>query len=382
VSNRALGPLKTLLLTTAFDRGGAERILVQYATRLPREKYCVSAAALQGRSGAIAAELNREGIPTLDLRMTAKGDFRVIGNLRRLLLRERIQLLVSFMFHSNLLARLVGWQCGVPIRVSTEHIMSWEHLGRRTLNRWTLPLATHVITVSRAVGVYASREFAIPPARLTVIPNGVDTARFHPMIRVAHGCRCIIGCTARLHVKNDHATLLRAFSYLASSRDDVELLLIGRGPEEARLRDMARQLHLANRVRFVGEQPDVTPFLAEMGVYVQPSLTEGLSVSILEAMACGLPVVATAVGGTPEVVVEGETGFLVPSQKPEPLAAALERLLSDHTLAASFGRAGRARVEAHFSEATMLQRVEALLDQLVQRELRLVFDPTRGWVPC
>jgi glycosyltransferase involved in cell wall biosynthesis len=119
-----------------------------------------------------------------------------------------------------------------------------------------------------------------------------------------------------------------------------------------------------------------------MDVYAQTSRTAGISNSILEAMAAALPVVATAVGGTPEVVVDGETGILVPGQDAAALAGALERLLGDAGARRAYGSAGRARVEAHFAEATMLGQVEALLDRLVRDTLGLRFDPASGWVPC
>ena len=119
-----------------------------------------------------------------------------------------------------------------------------------------------------------------------------------------------------------------------------------------------------------------------MDLYVQPSVAAGMPNSVLEAMAAGLPVVATAVGGTPEVVLDGETGLLVAPGDPSALADAMLALLADRRLAEAFGQAGRARVETHFSEERMLQQLEALLDRLVERHLGLTFQPSVGWVPC
>jgi glycosyltransferase involved in cell wall biosynthesis len=119
-----------------------------------------------------------------------------------------------------------------------------------------------------------------------------------------------------------------------------------------------------------------------MDVYAQAARLAGISNSILEAMACGLPLVATDVGGTSEVVVHGDTGLLVPPGDPAALADALSTLLANPAMALACGRAGRVRAETHFGESLMLQKIEALLDRLVQRELRLVFDPSRGWLPC
>ncbi len=119
-----------------------------------------------------------------------------------------------------------------------------------------------------------------------------------------------------------------------------------------------------------------------MDLYVQPSVVAGMPNSVLEAMAAGLPVVATAVGGIPEVVVEGETGLLVPPRDSAALANAMLKLLVDGGLAEAFGRAGRARVEAHFGEDRMREQLETLLDRLVQRHLGLTFTPEVGWAAC
>jgi len=377
-----MGPIPLLFLVTTFDRGGAEKIVARCATGLPREKYGIQAAALRGQSQAAARDLARAGIPTHDLAMAWKTDVRVVARLARLLRRERIQILFTFMFHPTLLGRLVGRACGVPVRLSSERIMGWEGIGRRLLNRWTVPLATHVVAVSDRVATHAAREFRIPADRLTTIPNGVDLDHFRPVRRGGEAARPVIGCTARLHAKNDHATLLRAFALVNARWPDVRLLLVGRGPEEARLRGLTHTLGISSRVHFLGEQADVAPSLQQLDLYVQSSVAEGIPNSVLEAMAVGLPVVATSVGGTPEIVVDGETGLLVPPGNPPALAEAMLTLLADRERVEAFGRAGRARVEAHFGEGLMLRRMEALLDRLVERHLGLIFRPSVGWVEC
>jgi glycosyltransferase involved in cell wall biosynthesis len=260
--------------------------------------------------------------------------------------------------------------------------MAWEGCGRRLLNRWTIPLVTHVVAVSERVAAYAEREFWIPPDRLSTIVNGVDLDHFRPVKREREPNAPTLGCTARLHRKNDHATLIQAIAGLSARWPEARLLLVGRGPEETRLRKLVDALGVSSRVHFLGEYPDVASSLAQMDVYVQSSVAEGMPNSVLEAMATGLPVVATAVGGTPEIVTDGETGLLVPPGDPVALAEAIDKLLADPRLAEAFGRAGRARVEAHFGEKLMLQQVEALLDRLVERHLGLTFRSSVGWVEC
>lgn len=375
-------PLPVLFLVTTFDRGGAEKILTRWAAGLPRAKYAARAAALQGRSRAVLPSLHQAGVPAHDLGMAGHGDPRVVLRLFRLLRKERVRVLVTFLFHATLLGRVVGALAGVPVRVSSERAMGGENRGRRLLNRWTVPLATHVVAVSDLVAEHASRTFRIPASRLTTIRNGVDPAAIRPTPRPRDVEALVVGCTARLHAENDHATLLEGFARAAAGYPGARLLLVGRGREEANLRRFGERLGIAPRVTFAGEQADVRPWLAEMDVYAQASLTAGIPNSILEAMAAGLPVVATAVGGTPEVVVDGTTGLLVPPKEPVAFADALRSLLGDAEARAAFGRAGRARVEGHFNEAVMLRQVESLLDRLVQEKLGLRFAPARGWVTC
>jgi len=381
-ADRLPRPIRLLFLVTNFNRGGAEKILTRCAAGLPPGKYAAQAAALQGQSQAIAGDLTLAGVPVHDLGMRGKGDLRVLARLVRLLCRERIQILFTFMFHPTLLGRVVGRLCRVPVRISSERVMAWEGYGRRLLNRWTVPLATHVVAVSERVAAYAAREFRIPPDRLSTIVNGVDLDHFRPVARDHDATLPVIGCTARLHRKNDHPTLLRAFARLSVRWPEARLLLAGRGPEELRLRTLADSLDVSPRTHFLGEQPDVASCLAQMDLYAQASVAEGMPNSVLEAMAAGLPVVATAVGGTPEVVLDGQTGFLVAPGDPCALADALLALLADRPLADRFGRAGRARVEAHFGEERMLRQMEALLDRLVEHHLGLTFQPSVGWVPC
>jgi len=314
--------------------------------------------------------------------MAGRGDPRGVLRLFRLLRHERVRVLITFLFHATLLGRVVGALAGVPVRVSSERTMGGEGWGRRLLNRWTVPLATHVVAVSDLVARYTAQAFRIPESRLTTIRNGVDAAAIQPTPRPRDPEAPVVGCTARLHAENDHATLLEGFARVAAGRPNARLLLVGRGPEEGRLRRLSEGLGIAQRVTFAGEHADVRPWLAAMDVYAQTSRTAGISNSILEAMAAALPVVATAVGGTPEVVVDEETGILVPGRDAVALAGALERLLGDGGARRAHGSAGRARVEAHFAEATMLGQVEALLDRLVRDTLGLRFDPASGWVPC
>lgn len=356
-------PVRLLFLVTTFDRGGAEKVITCLARSLPRDRYTVAVAALQGRSGRIAADLAVAGVPTHDLRMRTKLDLGGALRLRTLLRRERVEVLYSFLFHASLMARLVGAWCGVPVRISTERIAGWEGPARRLLNRLTAGLATRVVAVSEAVRDETARTLGVPPERITVIPNGVNTHEFTPTPRPV--VAPVIGCTGRLHRKNGHRILLDAFAAIREAVPEARLLLVGDGPERGPLERTVTRRGLGGAVTFAGEQADVRPWLHRMAVYVQPSIAEGMSNSILEAMACGLPVVATRVGGTPEVVEDGVSGLLVPPDDPSALATSLLTLLGDPARRAAMGAAGRDRVARQFNETDMIRRTTAFLDALV-----------------
>lgn len=367
-------PVRLLFLVTTFDRGGAEKTILRLATCLPSDRYTVAVAALQGRSGQIAVDLAAAGVPAHDLQMRTKLDMGGALRLRALLRRERIEVLYSFLFHANLMGRLVGGWCGVPVRIGAERIAGWEGPIRRLLNRLTGGLATRVVAVSEAVREETARTLGIAPERIAVIPNGVDNHAFAPASHPAEAP--VIGCTGRLHRKNGHPTLLEAFAAIRQAVPEARLLLVGDGPERRSLERTVAGRGWGGAVTFAGEQADVRPWLHRMAVYVQPSISEGMSNSILEAMASGLPVVATRVGGTPEVVEDGVSGLLVPPEDPAALATALVTLLGDPPRRAAMGAAGRDRVARQFSQADMIQRTTAFLDALVTAaHLR---SPVRG----
>jgi glycosyltransferase involved in cell wall biosynthesis len=206
--------------------------------------------------------------------------------------------------------------------------------------------------------------------RTEVIPSGVDTERFQPRAgaRVAAKARLgvppdrpLIGTVGRLEGRKGTATLIEAAARLADyGAADVGVVVAGDGPLRGELRGLVERLGLAACVTLLGQRSDVREVLAALDVFVLPSRTEGMSNALLEAMAMACPVVATAVGGTPEVVVPGETGVLVPPAEPAAMAAAVARLLAAPELAARLGAAARRRIENRYGSRAMVRRLEGL----------------------
>lgn len=265
---------------------------------------------------------------------------------------------------------------GVPIVIHSEHGREASdpegrdrvrRLGRRVLS----PMVDQFVTVSRDLARWLVEDIGLPRGKVLSICNGVDTHRFRPGGRQAARAilgigpePIVIGTVGRLDPVKDQAGLLRAFSRVAD--DPRALLLIaGDGPCRAELKTTVSALGLDGRVRLLGERDDVPSVLTAMDVFVLCSIGEGISNTILEAMASGLPVVATRVGGNPELVVDGSTGFLVEPRSPAALAAPLRRYLEDPGLLAHHGRAARDLAEAEFSLERMVGAYEQLYERLL-----------------
>lgn len=209
-----------------------------------------------------------------------------------------------------------------------------------------------------------------PAMRIRVIANGVDTVAFRPeaamepMTPLPIGEGPVVVFTGRLIEAKGLLELLEAWPLLLHRVPNAHLLLVGSGPLEAELRRRAVLPPLAGQVHLTGEVPDVRPYLRAAGAFVLPSWAEGLPNALLEAMAMGLPCVATDIGPIADAVIDGEEALLVPVRSPQELAVALVRILTQHTLAASLGRAARKRVTADFSLETVVDRLEALYSEV------------------
>ena len=270
----------------------------------------------------------------------------------------------------------------VPVAIHSEHGYELETLGglplrRRLFCRGCYAMADAVFTVTRDLRDYHSRQSWRSAHKFRLIHNGVNTERFFPcpersrQIRQELGIpagRVVIGSVGRLVPIKDHGTLLRAAENLVRRGKDVHVLIVGSGPELAKLQTSAQaSASLAGRVTFPGESDRVAELLNAMDVFVLTSICEGMSNTILEAMASGLPAVVTRAGGNPELVEEGRSGWLFPPRDTEALEQHLLRLIDDTELRQQVGAAARVQVCEHFSLEGMIQRYRDLYLELAAR---------------
>ena len=338
---------RLLIIITLAERGGAQTYVAHLLPALV-ERFEVSLAAHgPGPLRQAAAEAGVRFIPLRDVRRPISPWRDVLGlvELVRMCRRERPHIIHANSSKAGFLACLAAFLAGVPIRIFTVHgwANSW-HPGRfyLWLERVTGLLATRVVCVSETERAHGLEARTCRNARTVVIRNAVDV-RGAEIANLRGGVPTLVA-VGRLKAPKDPLTFVRALGRLNGA--PFRALVVGDGPDRERIAAAARPLGAA--VQLLGERGDVRELLADADVFVLSSRSEGLPISILEAMAAGLPVVASRVGGVVEIVVDAETGYLVPPGDEGALAAAIERLLADSSLRRRLGAAGRARAEALF----------------------------------
>jgi glycosyltransferase involved in cell wall biosynthesis len=355
--------VRVIHLLLNVEAGGLEAVVLNLVARSDRSRFEHRVVCLEGL-GALAPGFRRLDVPLESLSATSR-----LGALARLapkLRQLRPDVLHSHNAKPHIVAAAARSLGLVPVLVHTKHGRNQPQIFRwRVWNHLASRASDAVVAVSQDAALVARRLEWVPERKLRVLHNGVETAVAQ---RAAlPGARARAVCVARLHPVKDHETLLRAARLVSDARPDFELLLAGDGPERERLEKLSGELRLESVVRFLGRREDVRELLAGADLFVLASRSEGISLGVLEAMAAALPVVATAVGGNCEAVVEGETGLLVPPESPAALAEAILRLLGDPGVACAQGAAGRTRVERSFSLDAMVTRYEALYSELLGR---------------
>lgn len=368
-------PRRIAFVITRSDAIGGAQIHVRDLAGVLRERGHEVRVWVGGR-GPFVDALRAAGIPVRSLRhlvapIEPVADLRGLAELRRELARFGPDLITLHSSKAGVLGRLAAVGLGAPV-VYTAH--GWpfvEGVPRRSaaLYRWVerglAPLATRIIAVSEHDRRLAARARVGAPDQVVRVHNGVrdvgEGARAQPEQGPA---RLVV--VARLDVPKDPFTLLRALDGLRDREWTLEW--VGDGPRRAPAEQLARSLRLHDRCRFVGARDDVAERLARSSVLVLPTDREGLPLCILEAMRAGLPVVASAVGGIPEAVVDGRTGALVPPGDPAALSRRLAPLLDDPELRRRLGTAGRRRYEAGFSFERQLEATVACYEQALDDE--------------
>lgn len=361
--------------------GGMENGLVNLINHMPPERYRHAIICLQGHT-EFRQRIRRDDVAIYDV---DQRDGHDLGAYRRLykILRELRPDILHTRNLSALESQVIGAMARIKGRVHGEHgrdIYDLHGKNRKynLLRRAIQPLVGHYIAVSRDLAGWLQETIGVPGRKVTQIYNGVDSVKFHPR----SGARVliappgfmvdgaiVIGSVGRLAQVKDFPTLIRAFDRLRAlwpeGSDRLRLLIVGDGPTRAECENLIAELGLGGQIWLAGDRSDVPELMRFMDLFVLPSLGEGISNTILEAMACGLPVIATDVGGNPELVAPGKTGTLTPVADHEKMAQALLMYLQNPARIAQEGQAARVEIEARFSMAAMVAGYLRVYDGLL-----------------
>ncbi len=367
------GPVRVMFLNTTLELGGAEVLLLELVKRLGH-RWLVPEVVCLKQPGELAPQFSAYA-PVHARLLAHKYDLRVLYRLVRLFRQRRADVVVSVGAGDKMFwGRLAAWWAQVPVALVALHSTGWPD-RIHWLNR-QLDWCTHgYIAVAEAHRRFLIHKEKLPAGKVFVIPNAVDTARFcpgpaPPGLREQLGLDAqgpVVGIVAALRPEKNHEGFLRVARTVLDRMPQVQFLIVGDGPRRQCLQQLARELKVDHRVWFLGSRGDVPQLLRLMDLVMLTSHVEAAPVTILEAMATGRPFVAPAVGSIGELIVQGQTGLVVPPGDEEALAQAVLMLLGDARLREQMGQAARQRAVRHYSVERMVRGYQRLILRLFCR---------------
>ncbi len=370
--------LKVLQVIGGGEIGGAERHLLTLMRLMDRERFIPELLCLC--RGPFAPQCRREGITTHEVIMRHKLDLGTVAPIRRLIREQEIDIVHTHGVRANLVARISGRAEGVPIVTTFHSLLRYDYSSTaeawvaRALTRLTNNRTDRFIAVSGAVKEDLV-TMGVPPDKVNVIYNGLDVSLLVPgdepatvrgKLGILPGQR-VVAMVGRLHAVKGHVYLLQAARQIVNQYDDVLFLLVGEGPERGLIERTIKELDLVDRVIMTGYYPNISELYPVMDMLCLPSLMEGMGLALLEAMYFGVPVVATRVGGIPELIIDGESGLLVDPGNSDALAIAITWLLDDPALRQRLIAGGRKRAQ-EFTVEKMVRQTENVYTSLIFRQ--------------
>lgn len=370
-------PIKVFFLLDSFMIGGTETQAVELARRLDPQRYQVTIGCLR-REGPLLERLKGTPVEIVEVKMgggidSPAGLLRIV-KLARFLRKQRFQILHAHDLWSNMIGMPAALLARTPVTITSQRDLShdaWYGTYRRRVLRFLQRRSSVVLTNAKAIRDGLIEQDHLPPDKVCVVYNGVDLDRFHvsadreKMFPGSAGNKLIVLVGNMITDVKGHPVLISAAKEIVKVHPRTQFVLVGEGSKRSEFEQRVKDLGLEANFLFLGRRSDVPAILACCDIAVLPSLAEGLPNAVLEYLAAGLPVVATALGGNLEIIQDGTTGLLVPPQDSQALAAALIKVLSDDAFAARISEAGNDYVKQNFSFERLVADVEQLYSKLL-----------------
>lgn len=362
-------------LTFDMSIGGAERVIYNLVKSTDRSKYDLSILCLEEPIGPLGKQLQEEGYSISSLGRKPGFDLSLLRKVRQYIKHHQVDLLHCHQYTPFVYGVLSAALTKVKV-IFTEHGRFYpdERRMKRVLLNPLLSLFTdHITAISRATCNALVNFENFSPQKIEVIYNGIQgpkclQAGNSEMLKRSLGIHPdahVLGAVARLDPIKNLKMMIRAFSIVKKTYPDTFLMVIGDGPEREDLKSLGHTLRLSPHIIYTGFKDDVYPYLEIMDIFLLSSFSEGTAMTLLEAMAFGLPCIATRVGGNPEIVTDNKTGFLIPNNDEASLAERIVLLLQDENLREKMGRAARERFEENFTVNKMVREYEKIYDELI-----------------
>ncbi|MFP5264735.1 MAG: glycosyltransferase [Blastocatellia bacterium] len=369
---------RVLHLINSFEIGGTERQAAALLGRLDPERYDIRLAALRNR-GPFYKEIEGRFPNVPEFPLTSFYNLNALRQLSRLtalMARERIDILHAHDFYAGIIGGAAGRLAGVQVIACQRHLK----LSDRAIHEWGTRLihrmAHRILVNSEAIRDHILSRDAAQAGKIVVVKNGISPAADPPEARDLHDRVCreleldvdsrLVGMVARLQPVKGHRFFLEAAARVIDKEPKARFVLVGDGPLKSDIEGQAANLGLQGRVRLLGDRPDAARLAASFDLLVLSSLHEGLPNAVMEAMAAGVPVVATTVGGTKELIVDGETGYLVPPADSDALSERIAFALANTADRRRVAEAARRFIGAEFGMGRMVESVEKLYDELMR----------------
>ena len=366
--------INMLQMVNGFAVGGGEIKLLELIQHLDKNKYNITICSV-GQGGPLQPDFEKLGHRVVVFNKKFSFDFSQVTKVAALMKELKIELVQTTLFYADVIGAYAAWLAKVPV------VISWEAVSHPYKARHTMAykLANRkmdmVVAVSNAIRKQVIEERGVEPEKAMTIHYGIDLEKYsitdnltRSDIGVAEN-DIVLGTVARYTDQKGHKYLIEAAPKIIEKFPNVHFVFAGDGPNRSDMESQISKLGLKNHFHLLGFRNDVVDLLNLFDVFVLPSLYEGLPNVVLEAMACWKPVIATGVDGTAEAVEDGVTGYIMPSKNPAEISEKVIQLLSSNGKIEEMGKAGRQRVEQHFSLEKQIREFDNLYDQLIEKKL-------------